>query len=423
MVDEVIHADKWGFDLFGVSEQHVAVGAATTASPEVLDGYLHGKTSRIRFRHTISLIPANHPLKIAANVAVADILSNGRIEVGIGRGNTTLSLRAFEVDLDTNRDKALEGIETLKRAFTEDPFMFHGEHYKIPPRSLTPKPIQKPHPNIHMAATSDDSHDHCANLGIGVLSLSNFLGWDFLANNISRYREGIKKTREKGGYVNESVGVLVHAYCDETDEMAREVAGDANLDHVHVAYSGYPRLAKMAESYEYMGALAEVGEKINDIDYLIDESAAAVMGSPAARLYRRRFSAYRQQWFRLAHNAQQSEVLDKRASGKAWARSRFDHGADGQPERGDGGVEQDRPPLELPRASDLSRAGNARGGLQARSSVDELGATELVSWRHHGSIRVSGKAWTSCVTEPRETSHFVWLQVLASSSRRDEARG
>ena len=280
LVEQVIHAEKWGFDLFGVSEQHMAVGAATTASPEVLYGYLYGRTSRIRFRHAISLIPVNHPLKVAANVAVSDILSNGRIELGIGRGNTTLSLRAFEVDLSTNRNKALEGIEILKKAFTEDPFMHYGEHYKIPPRSLVPKPIQKPHPNIYMASSSVDSHLHCAELGIGTLSLSNFLGWEFLADNIDNYRKGIKKTRAKGGHVNESVGVLIHAYCDDTDELAREIGGEANLEYVHVAYTGYPRLAKMNESYQYMGALAKVGEKINNIDYFINDSAAAVIGSP-----------------------------------------------------------------------------------------------------------------------------------------------
>ena len=281
LVEEVVHAEKWGFDLFGVSEQHMAVGAATTSSPEVLYAYLYAKTSRIRFRRCISLIPVNHPLKIAANVAVADILSNGRIEVGIGRGNTTLAMRAFEVDLDTNRDKALEGIEIVKKAYTEDPFMYYGEHYKIPPRSLVPKPIRKPHPDIYMAASSVDSHQHCADLGIGTLSLSSFLGWEFLDDNINMYRKGIRKTRENGGgYVNESVGVLVHAHCDETDEMAREVAGDANLDYVHVAYSGCPRLAKMSDSYKYMGALAKVGEKINNLDCFVNDSASAVIGSP-----------------------------------------------------------------------------------------------------------------------------------------------
>src|SRR4051794_21171324 len=119
LVDQVLHAERWGFDCFGVSEQHLAIGAATTASPEVLYGYLYSRTSRIRFRHAISLIPVNHPLKLAANVAVADILSHGRIELGVGRGNTTLSLRAFEIDLDKSRGKAVEGIQVLKKAFTQ----------------------------------------------------------------------------------------------------------------------------------------------------------------------------------------------------------------------------------------------------------------------------------------------------------------
>jgi alkanesulfonate monooxygenase SsuD/methylene tetrahydromethanopterin reductase-like flavin-dependent oxidoreductase (luciferase family) len=76
------------------------------------------------------------------------------------------------------------------------------------------------------------------------------------------------------------VGVLIHAYCDETDEDARRVAGQPNIEYVHLAYTGYPRLAKLAKSYEYMGALAAVADKINDLDYLIHDSGAAVIGSP-----------------------------------------------------------------------------------------------------------------------------------------------
>jgi alkanesulfonate monooxygenase SsuD/methylene tetrahydromethanopterin reductase-like flavin-dependent oxidoreductase (luciferase family) len=279
LVEQVLHAERWGFDCFGVSEQHLAIGAATTASPEVLYGYLYSRTSRIRFRHAISLIPVNHPLKLAANVAVADILSHGRIELGVGRGNTTLSLRAFEIDLDKSRGKAVEGIQVLKKAFTQDPFMHYGEHYKIPPRSLVPKTLQKPYPPIFMAASSPDSHVSAGDLGIGVLSLSNFQGWKYLQDNVASYKKQIAKASE-AGYVNNSVGVLVHAYCSESDESAKEEAGAENLDYVHLAYTGYPRLAKMSKDYAYMGNFAKLGEKLSDYDYFQNDSAAAVFGSP-----------------------------------------------------------------------------------------------------------------------------------------------
>ena len=280
LVEQVLHAERWGFDCFGVSEQHLAIGAATTASPEVLYGYLYSRTSRIRFRHAISLIPVNHPLKLAANVAVADILSHGRIELGVGRGNTTLSLRAFEIDLDTSRGKAAEGIEVLKKAFTQDPFMHYGKHYKIPPRSLVPKTLQKPHPPIFMAASSPDSHVTAGDLGIGVLSLSNFQGWKYLEDNVVTYRKHIAKTPPHA-HINNSVGVLVHAYCSESDETAKKEAGAENLDYVHLAYTGYPRLAKMSKDYAYMGNFAELGEKLSDYDYFVNDLVAAVFGSAA----------------------------------------------------------------------------------------------------------------------------------------------
>jgi alkanesulfonate monooxygenase SsuD/methylene tetrahydromethanopterin reductase-like flavin-dependent oxidoreductase (luciferase family) len=126
LVEQVIHAEKWGFDSFGVSEQQYAIGGIATSCPEVLFAYLFPLTKTLRFAHAITLLPKmmNHALRIASRTAVQDILSNGRIELGVGRGNTTLALRAFEVDLEKNRDEVNEGIQVLKNAFTQDPFMF-----------------------------------------------------------------------------------------------------------------------------------------------------------------------------------------------------------------------------------------------------------------------------------------------------------
>ena len=283
LVDEVIHAERWGFDCFGVSEQHLAIGGATTASPEVLFSYLFARTSRIRFRHAITLLPKNinHALKVASRTAVEDILSNGRIEVGFGRGNTTLALRAFEVDLDKTRSEWSEGIKVLQKAFTEDPFMFYGEHYKIPPRSLVPKPIQKPYPPLFTAATSPESHVLAAEeFGIGVLSWSSFLGFDSLADSIAAYRKAAEKRKKQGDYINESVGVLVQGYCAETDEKAAEEAGDANLQWLQLAIDGYPRLAKLSKDYAYMNDVKNVKDKMNNLDYFVNASGGAIFGSP-----------------------------------------------------------------------------------------------------------------------------------------------
>lgn len=282
LVDQVIHAEKWGFDSFGVSEQHLALGGVSTSCPEVLFSYLFPLTRTLRFAHAITLLPknVNHALKVASRTAVQDVLSNGRIELGVGRGNTTLALRAFEVDLDKNRGEAIEGIKIIKKAFTEDPFMFYGEHYKIPPRSLVPKPVQDPHPPIFTAATSAESHEVAADLGIGVYSWSNYLGWDALAESVASYRKRIQQTRARGEHVNEQVGALIQAYCAETDEQAEAEAAEGNLKWLQVALDGYPRLAKMSKDYAYMNKIAGVAQKAQDFAYFKDASGSAVFGSP-----------------------------------------------------------------------------------------------------------------------------------------------
>ncbi len=282
LVEQVIHAEKWGFDSFGVSEQQYAIGGIATSCPEVLYGYLFALTKTLRFAHAITLLPKNinHALRIASRTAVQDVLSNGRIELGVGRGNTTLALRAFEVDLEKNRDEVNEGIQILKKAFTEDPFMFYGEHYKIPPRSLVPKPVQHPYPPLYVAATSPESHQMAGDLGIGVYSWSNFMGYEPLAESIASWRKAIDLTKAKGEYVTESAGALVQCYCADTDAQAEEEAGEGNIKWLRIALDGYPRLAKMAKSYAYMAKIDQVSRKTEDFKYFTEASGAAIFGSP-----------------------------------------------------------------------------------------------------------------------------------------------
>jgi alkanesulfonate monooxygenase SsuD/methylene tetrahydromethanopterin reductase-like flavin-dependent oxidoreductase (luciferase family) len=185
------------------------------------------------------------------------------------------------VDLDQSRAEVHEGIQVLKKAFTEDPFMFYGEHYKVPPRSLIPKPIQSPHPPMYMAATSPESHTMAAGLGIGVFSWSNYMGYEPLAESIAAYNKAADAEEADGNYVDRRrVGALLQAYCAESDEVAREEAGPGNVKWLQIALDGYPRLAKVAESYAYMAKVQEVSEKATNLEYFQESSGSAVFGSP-----------------------------------------------------------------------------------------------------------------------------------------------
>lgn len=280
LVDEFLAAEKAGFDLVGTSEQHFAIGGISVSAPETLYPYVMALTKHIKFIHAITLMPKNfnHPLRVAERLATEDILSNGRVELGTGRGNTTLALRAFEVDVEDNKSQWSEGVDLLRAAFLNDPFHFEGEHYKVPPRSLTPKPIQYPHPPISVAATSPETHRQAAEKGIGVISSSSFMGFEYMKNAFDLYDETFDATvHEFPTFRSKAAMIFGTAICLESKDEALHHAERA-LEYPKNALGAYERLAKLSSDYAYMGAVS--GVDFYDKDFMLNESAGFIVGDP-----------------------------------------------------------------------------------------------------------------------------------------------
>lgn len=292
LIDEVLFAEEMGFDYFGCSEQHVTVGGASISSPEILYSYLIARTTRIRLRHasTLTATRINHPLRIAERVAMEDILSHGRIELGLARGNSTAQLRAFEVELDETRPQLEEALAVIRAAFTDRPFAYTGDYYKIPPRYLVPAPLQYPHPPILLAATSDESHAWAGQEGVGLMSNSNFGGFDRQAEMVGIYDSALRKRADSGQHCYRNVGSLIFvAHCAETREQAFKEAMPIFRDYLPSVVSSLANMAKYSESYAYMAEVAEQVEKVvassrsgqtAALESLIDSTATIVVGDP-----------------------------------------------------------------------------------------------------------------------------------------------
>jgi alkanesulfonate monooxygenase SsuD/methylene tetrahydromethanopterin reductase-like flavin-dependent oxidoreductase (luciferase family) len=289
VVDEVLLAERVGFDVFGASEQHFALGGASVSAPETLYPYLMALTTRIRFLHAVTLLPRNfnHPLRVAERLATEDVLSNGRVELGTGRGNTPLALRAFEVSPEENKSQWDEGIELIRAAFLNDPFMFEGVHYKVPPRSLVPKPVQRPHPPLSVAATSPATHEQAGKKGIGVINSASFMGFDFSRKALGIYDDAFTAaSHDFPVYRSKAMSAQMH--CAETSKRARNEAKSL-LEYAKLAVGGYERLAQLSADYAYMGAVKDVD--FDDVDYMFNDSASFIVGDPnecirQVRLYR-----------------------------------------------------------------------------------------------------------------------------------------
>ena len=282
LVDEAILAEKMGFDFVSLSEQHVALGGISSSAPEVVYGYLAAKTSRIRLRPAVVLMPKNynHALRSAERLAVTDILSNGRMEFFAGRSNTTIAMRAFNVEASETLGQMEEGLALMREAMSKDIFKFKGEHYNVPPRMLVPKPLQKPYPLMGIAATSPRSHVYAAKEGLACLSHTFYSGWEKQAEYIALYKDNWVRD-ENGPLRAPSIGIPLFLGIGKTDQEAKDAFAEPLMNYAKISTDAYPRLAKIADDYAYFSeGLEGLQRAATDWDYLVNESGTTVCGSP-----------------------------------------------------------------------------------------------------------------------------------------------
>jgi alkanesulfonate monooxygenase SsuD/methylene tetrahydromethanopterin reductase-like flavin-dependent oxidoreductase (luciferase family) len=149
-IAQVELADRLGYHAVWATEHHGLYEFSHSSAPESLLAYAAGRTSKIRLGHGVTLTPQryNHPIRVAERVATLDILSDGRVNWGSGKGATSIERGAFQVDPSTLQDEWLEALEMIPRMWRSDVFEWHGRFYDIPPTTIVPKPVQRPHPPI-----------------------------------------------------------------------------------------------------------------------------------------------------------------------------------------------------------------------------------------------------------------------------------
>jgi alkanesulfonate monooxygenase SsuD/methylene tetrahydromethanopterin reductase-like flavin-dependent oxidoreductase (luciferase family) len=190
--------------------------------PELMLAVLARETTRIHLGHSGVLAPfrINHPLRVAERAAFTDVLSGGRLELGLARSGGT-EWDAFGVDPDRSRDELREALRMIPRMWTEERFSWKSDLIAIPERSVLPKPVREPHPPLWQTCTSPESFRMAGELGVGVLATTLFTPLASLRELFAAYAAG----RASGGapvgsIANEQRAVFTFLHCAETRERA-----------------------------------------------------------------------------------------------------------------------------------------------------------------------------------------------------------
>jgi alkanesulfonate monooxygenase SsuD/methylene tetrahydromethanopterin reductase-like flavin-dependent oxidoreductase (luciferase family) len=174
-LDQVELADRLGYDYAWCVEHHFLEEYSHCSAPEVFLSAAAARTKRIRLGHGIrQVIPSyNHPARTAEGLGMLDLVSNGRLDFGIGEGATRLELGGFHINAKEKRAMSLEAAREIADMMVMEPYPgFEGASFSMPCRNVIPKPLQKPHPPMWMACTNRDTIRVAAKNGLGALAFA-----------------------------------------------------------------------------------------------------------------------------------------------------------------------------------------------------------------------------------------------------------
>jgi alkanesulfonate monooxygenase SsuD/methylene tetrahydromethanopterin reductase-like flavin-dependent oxidoreductase (luciferase family)/putative sterol carrier protein len=224
-------ADRLGYDTVWAPEHHFLEEHSHSSAPGVFLAAASQRTENIRLGFGVLPLPPGyqHPARVAEAAATLDLVSDGRVELGTGEGSTGAELAGFGIDRATARAQWTEAIATVARMMVETPFAgIDGDHIKMAPRNIVPKPLQQPHPPLWVASTKSETIRLAAEQGVGALSFT-FADPEETKAWVDEYYDIITSDRcvPAGFAINPNIAValpmMVHA--DEEQAIGRGIDG------------------------------------------------------------------------------------------------------------------------------------------------------------------------------------------------------
>ena len=160
--------DQTGYDAVWLAEHHFST-YSVCPSIHIMGTHIAARTKRLRIGTAVSLAPFYHPLRLAEEVALLDVLSEGRVNWGAGRGFDETEYRSFGVDREESYPRFRETVDIVLEAWKNDRLTYHGDYYDFDDVEVLPKPLQDPHPPVWLASSSPDAVEWSAQHGYSIL--------------------------------------------------------------------------------------------------------------------------------------------------------------------------------------------------------------------------------------------------------------
>ena len=267
LLDQIVRIEELGYDNIWLTEHHFDDDGWSPALLPLAAG-IATRTTRIRIGTFILVLPFQHALRVAEDAITVDILSNGRFDLGVGKGYRNKEFDAFGFPREQRDARLEEDLEVIRGLWTNDAFSFDGNYYHLKEARLTPRPVQQPHPPIWIGARGKKAVERAARMGfhlMGTGEVAQQRAYDAELQRCGRNPKDFSLAQLRWVYVAES----------------RDKAWDEVGAHMHYLFASAFPLLKQAGDLRADRAMSQVPsiEELRNIDPTIP-GGAPIVGTP-----------------------------------------------------------------------------------------------------------------------------------------------
>jgi alkanesulfonate monooxygenase SsuD/methylene tetrahydromethanopterin reductase-like flavin-dependent oxidoreductase (luciferase family) len=278
-LEDITIADELGFDSVWLTEHHFS-RYGLLGNPMVFGAAVAQATKQIQIGTAVVVLPFHNPLRLAEDAATLDIISGGRLELGVGRGYQPKEFKGFGIDPASSKQRYAEVVDILKLAWSGEAFSYSGEYYTVDDVAVSPKPVRPGGPPIRHAVVSPASFPERGLLGDHIITSPTFAPLARMKKNFGAYRDGLVQ----GGYdpADYDIPFMQQVWVGDSQAELQAVA-EAALSYYRMVGKVVPgsdeAIASEAEYYKKVRENIELltleqtlthGGNFGSVDYIVD---------------------------------------------------------------------------------------------------------------------------------------------------------
>ncbi len=275
-VDFLAEGESLGFDSLWANEHHFDSYGGIVPSPPIMLSALAQRTKRVRLGTSIIVLPLHNPLEIAEQMAMVDLMSNGRVEFGIGRGFVAYDYDRLNIPLEGAQERMKDGLDVVLKAWAGGPFTHRGPYYRYETVEVWPRPEQRPHPPIWLSCGGTAaSFEWAGKQGYKIMTVA-YRGVEPLVELNRLYRDAWKRA----GHAADGHEISVHyqVVLAKDGREAKAIAEQALRRYIGATTHTTERVRRDSER-STIAVQHKIAQEMLDLDKIVKE-CRVVAGTP-----------------------------------------------------------------------------------------------------------------------------------------------